>query len=73
MANKPKPRAYLTGFLEKGGKFKLIVEASHQMSPNYLKVIDTIKEKLEQEHLSEEAALALKEPALLQTPFEKRA
>ena len=61
VAKKPKPRAYLTGSLEKGGKFKLIVEVTHQRSPHYLKVIDTIKEKLEQEHLTKEAALALRE------------
>ena len=61
VANKPKPRAYLTGSKEKGGKFKLLVGVSHQRPPNYLKVIDTIKEKLAQEHLSKEAALALRE------------
>ena len=33
VANKPKPRAYLTGSKEKGGKFKLIVEVSHQSLP----------------------------------------
>ena len=79
VANKPKPRAYLTGSKEKGGKFKLIVEVSHQRPPNYLKVTDTIKEKLEQEHLSKRLpwpwgrVCVLSEPALLQTPFEKRA
>ena len=61
VANKPKPRAYLTGSLEEGGKFHLIVEVTHQRSPHYLKVIDTIQEKLEVEHITKEAALALRE------------
>ena len=54
-------RAYLTGSLEEGGKVHLIVEVTHQRSPHYLKVIDTIQEKLEVEHITKEAALALRE------------
>lgn len=69
VANKPKPRAYLTGSLEEGGKVHLIVEVTHQRSPHYLKVIDTIQEKLEVEHITKEAALALRES--LCSTFEK--
>ena len=58
VANK-QGRAYLTGSLEEGGKFHLIVEVTHQRSPHYLN--DTIQEKLEVEHITKEAALALRE------------
>ena len=56
-AQKPVPRAYITGTLVKGKNLKLIVEISFKRSPNYLQHIETIFAKLETEGLSKQDAL----------------
>ena len=60
-ANKPQPRSYLCGAKDKSGAKPLIVEVTQSMSTQYHKIISIIKEKLEQEGISKEEALALRD------------
>ena len=59
-AKKPKPRAYLTGTTEEGGKLKLIVEVTSSMSPHFAQIIDDIQKSLEKDSLTKAEALDLR-------------
>ena len=59
-ANKPKPRSYLTGTTEEGGKLKLIVEVASTMSPHFAQIIDDIKKSLEKDSLTKQEALDMR-------------
>ena len=54
-------RCYITGSTEIGGKLKLTVEVSHKRTPHYKAVADTLMARIEEQQLSKEDALALRE------------
>ena len=54
-------RCYITGSTEIGGKLKLIVEVSHKRTPHYKAVADTLMARIEEQQLSKEQALELRD------------
>ena len=54
-------RCYITGSTEIGGKLKLIVEVSHKRTPHYKAIADTLMARIEEQQLSKEQALELRE------------
>ena len=60
---KPPWRVYICGTKAKGGKRKmsLIVQTPHVGHPRYVEIMGEIKQKLEQEHLSKQEAIDLRD------------
>ena len=54
-------RCYITGSTEIGGKLKLIVEVSHKRTPHYKAIADTLMARIEEQQLSKEQALELRD------------
>ena len=54
-------RCYITGSTESRGKLKLIVEVSHKRTPHYKAIADTLMARIEEQQLSKEQALELRE------------
>ena len=54
-------RCYITGSTEIGGRLKLIVEVSHKRTPHYKAIADTLMARIEEQQLSKEQALELRE------------
>ena len=54
-------RCYITGSTEIGGKLKPIVEVSHKRTPHYKAIADTLMARIEEQQLSKEQALELRD------------
>ena len=70
-ANKPKPRAYITGCHAGEKKLRLICEVSIARTNQYKKIIYLIKEQLERKDLLKEEAIQLREKLCKQYPTRK--
>ena len=70
-ANKPKPRAYITGCHAGEEKLRLICEVSIARTNQYKKIIYLIKEQLERKDLLKEEAIQLREKLCKQYPSRK--
>ena len=54
-------RAYITGTTEPNGKKHLIVETTRHKHPKYKEILQKIKERLEEDHITKEEALELRQ------------